>query len=60
VIEERKVKATSTLIVDLLKKFDIPGSQAVRMFQAYGPEYSKERITLTRPHIFTDLSKVKK
>jgi len=39
VIEDRKVKATSTLIINLLKKFDIPGGRAAMMFHKHGAEY---------------------
>jgi hypothetical protein len=38
-VDNRKSKAKSTLIVDLLKKYNIPGGQAVRMFHENGPEY---------------------
>jgi len=38
-VDDKKPKANSTLIVDLLKKFDIPGRQAVMMFHYNGPEY---------------------
>jgi len=52
VIEERKVKAKSTLIINLLKKFDIPGSQAVRMYHQNGPEYLVRKCFLLEYHLY--------
>ena len=37
-VDNRKSKAKSTLIVDLLKKFDIPGGQATGLYQKHGKE----------------------
>ncbi len=38
-VNKPKSKAKSTLIVDLLKKYNIAGTQAVRMFNQSGGEY---------------------
>ena len=39
VVDNKKSKAKSSLIIELLKRRGIAGSQALRMFQAYGSEY---------------------
>jgi hypothetical protein len=36
---DEKSKSNSTLIIDLLKKFGVPGGQAVKIFQQNRPEY---------------------
>ena len=46
VIEDRKVKAKSTLIINLLKKFDIPGGRAAMMFHKHGAEYIVKKVFL--------------
>jgi len=51
-VDNRKVKAKSTLIVDLLKKFDIPGGQAVRMFHQNGAEYLVRKAFLLEWHLY--------
>jgi hypothetical protein len=38
-VDNKKTKAKSTLIVDLLKNHGIPGGQAVKIFQTNRPEY---------------------
>ena len=52
VVDNVKRKATSTLIVNLLKKFDIPGSQAVRMFHQNGHEYIVRKCYLLEYQIY--------
>ena len=39
VVDNKKSKPKSSLIIELLKRRGIAGSQALRMFQSYGPEY---------------------
>ena len=38
-VDNKKTKAKSTLVVGLLKKYGIPGTQAVRMYNQNGGEY---------------------
>ena len=52
-VDNRKTKAKSTLIVDLLKKFDIPGGQAVRMFHQNGHEYIVRKCYLLEYQIYS-------
>ena len=51
-VDNRKSKAKSTLIVDLLKKFDIPGTQAVRMYHQNGPEYIVRKAFLLEHYLY--------
>ena len=44
--DKKKRKATSTLIVNLLKKFDIPGGRAAMMFHKHGHEYIVKKVFL--------------
>ena len=45
-VDNKKVKATSTLIINLLKKFDIPGGRAKTMFHKHGHEYIVKKVFL--------------
>jgi hypothetical protein len=51
-VDDKKSKAKSTLVVDLLKKFDIPGTQAVRMYHQNGPEYIVRKCFLLEYHLY--------
>ena len=51
-IDNKKTKATSTLIVDLLKNFDIPGTMAVRLFQQSGGEYLVRKCFLLEYYLY--------
>jgi len=57
VIEDRKVKAKSTLIVDLLKKRGIPASMALNYYRNYGGEYLVRKTFLL--DYFSEKEKVK-
>ena len=52
VVDDKKKKAVSTLIVNLLKKFDIPGGQAARMFHLNGHEYLVRKCFLLEFHLY--------
>ena len=54
-VDNVKTKAKSTLIVNLLKKFDIPGSQAVRMFHQNGAEYLVRKAFLLEYRLYKNL-----
>ena len=57
VIEDRKVKAKSTLIVNLLKKRGIPASMALNYYRNYGGEYLVRKTFLL--DYFSEKEKVK-
>ena len=57
VIDDRKVKAKSTLIVNLLKKRGIPASMALNYYRNYGGEYLVRKTFLL--DYFSEQEKVK-
>ena len=57
VIDDRKMKAKSTLIVDLLKKRGIPASMALNYYRNYGGEYLVRKTFLL--DYFSEKEKVK-
>jgi hypothetical protein len=48
---DEKNKSQSTLVIDLLKKFEVPGGQAVKIFRSHRSEYIVRKCFLLEYHL---------